>query len=174
MNPRETYLIQQTLADISAGIADLEQSLRDNGFTVTGSSYLGFRYFCLDKVNINQLLSANAQTFWQNPTLPPQFTGEGTPRNGWEDSNGVKRRPPPSDKPSKTSAKAGTQGMTLLTYLKQLLFTWQHPELTGLEVVPQRWLEWLQLLIDHYARYSPTEIYAFLGRIDFTKPTFKV
>jgi hypothetical protein len=73
------------------------------------------------------------------------------------------------------SGKAGTQTMSLLTYLKQLLFTWQLDiSPTGAPSAPQRWQEWLQTLIDHYDRYTPTQIYAFLNRVDFSAKTFKV
>jgi hypothetical protein len=164
MNPRETYLIQQSMADIAAGIADLEQSLRNNGFTVTGSSYLGFRYFCYDKTNINQILAPNAQSYWQAPSLPPQFQGIGTPRNGWQDVNGIDRKPPPSDKPSRKSSKAGTQSMSLLTYLGLLVDSWQR------DSEPKRWIDWLTTLTLLYQKgtVSPTQVYGFLAKVDFS------
>ena len=72
----------------------------------------------------------------------------------------------------KTSAgKGGTLKISLLSYLLLLLNTWQTGA-TG--AVPQRWIEWLTLLISHYGRYTPTQIYGFLARVDFSGPTFKV
>jgi len=169
-----SYIVEKSPADVDLEIQLEAAALINNGFVNPVGQQLGPRYYTLDKANVlNLLANINAATLWNFP-IPAQFQGDGTPRDGWTDLDGNKRAPPPSDKPSKTRAKAGVQEMTLLTYLKQLLFTWQHPELTGLATVPQRWLEWLQLLIHHYARYSPTEIYAFLNRVDFTKGTFKV
>jgi len=72
----------------------------------------------------------------------------------------------------KTAAgKGGTLKISLLSYLLLLLNTWQTGA-TG--AVPQRWIEWLTLLISHYGRYTPTQIYGFLARVDFSGPTFKV
>jgi hypothetical protein len=123
MNPRDTYLIQESLEDCAEGIADLEASLRDNGFTVTGSEILGFRYFCFDKTNMSQVLAPNAANYWLNPTLPPQFNGLGTPRDGWTDDDGIERKPPPSDKPSKSGGKGGTLALvdSLNEFLASLL-----------------------------------------------------
>ena len=73
---------------------------------------------------------------------------------------------------SKTSAgKPGTLKISLLSYLLLLLNTWQ----TGAAGnVPQRWIDWLTLLISHYGRYTPTQIYGFLGRVNFSDATFPV
>jgi hypothetical protein len=71
----------------------------------------------------------------------------------------------------KTSAgKAGTLKISLLSYLLLLLNTWQNVQPTA----PKRWIDWLTLLISHYGRYTPTQIYGFLARVDFSGPTFKV
>jgi len=69
------------------------------------------------------------------------------------------------------SGSSGTFKISLLSYLLLLLNTWQTGA-TGL--VPQRWIEWLTLLISHYGRYTPTQIYGFLARVDFSAATFKV
>ena len=76
---------------------------------------------------------------------------------------------------------SGTQTISLLSYLLLLLTTWQGvPSGTGNKLipgtggVPQRWIDWLMLLIAHYGRYSPTQIYAFLARVNFAGATFKV
>jgi hypothetical protein len=73
---------------------------------------------------------------------------------------------------SKTSSgRSGTLRITLHSYLLLLLNTWQ----TGVNgVVPQRWIEWLTLLINHYTRYTPAQIYGFLARVNFADATFKV
>jgi len=73
----------------------------------------------------------------------------------------------------------GTLTISLLSYLLLLLNTWQGGGRlkSGQFVVtpaPQRWQEWLTTLINHYGRYTPTQIYAFLAMVDFTGPTFKV
>jgi len=86
---------------------------------------------------------------------------------------------PPKQKSSK--GKGGTLQISLLSYLLLLLQTWQGvPSGTGGKFipgtgnVPARWLDWLTVLISHYGRYTPTQIYGFLARVDFSGPTFKV
>lgn len=86
---------------------------------------------------------------------------------------------PPKQKGSK--GKGGTLQISLLSYLLLLLQTWQGvPSGTGGKFipgtgnVPARWIDWLTLLISHYGRYTPTQIYGFLARVDFAGPTFKV
>jgi hypothetical protein len=74
--------------------------------------------------------------------------------------------------------------ISLKSYLLLLLNTWEGTgqalliEQPGTKrefaQVPQRWIDWLKLLIDHYDRYTPTQIYGFLALVDFSKPTFKV
>ncbi len=86
------------------------------------------------------------------------------------------------EKPRGGSSKGGgTLKISLLSYLLLLLQTWQGvPSGTGGKFipgtggVPQRWLDWLTTLINHYGRYTPTQIYGFLARVDFSGPTFKV
>jgi hypothetical protein len=75
----------------------------------------------------------------------------------------------------------GTLTISLKSYLLLLLATWQGVAsgtggkvIVGTGGVPQRWIEWLTLLISHYDRYTPTQIYGFLARVDFAGPTFKV
>jgi len=82
-------------------------------------------------------------------------------------------------KPKTSGSGGGTATISLLSYLLLLLNTWgggTRLKSGQFEVQPkpQRWIEWLQLLIQHYNRYTPTQIYAFLARVDFTGPTFKV
>ena len=79
------------------------------------------------------------------------------------------------------AGKGGTLKISLLSYLLLLLQTWQGVVtgkggklVPGTGGVPQRWIEWLTLLISHYGRYTPTQIYGFLARVDFTAATFKV
>lgn len=76
---------------------------------------------------------------------------------------------------------AGTFNISLKAYLLLLLATWQGvvtgtggKMIPGTGNVPQRWIEWLELLISHYDRYTPTQIYGFLARVDFSGATFKV
>jgi len=72
---------------------------------------------------------------------------------------------------SKTSAgKPGTLKISLLSYLLLLLNTWENVK----PFAPKRWTDWLTLLISHYGRYTPTQIYGFLGRVDWTAATFPV
>ena len=79
------------------------------------------------------------------------------------------------------SGGSGTLKISLLSYLLLLLQTWQGVVsgtggnfIAGTGGVPQRWIEWLTTLINHYGRYTPTQIYGFLARVDFSGPTFKV
>jgi hypothetical protein len=81
----------------------------------------------------------------------------------------------------KAGGGGGTFKISLLSYLLLLLQTWQGVKsgtggkfIAGTGNVPQRWIEWLTTLINHYGRYTPTQIYGFLARVDFTKATFKV
>ncbi len=69
-------------------------------------------------------------------------------------------------------SKSGIQEMSLLTWLRQLLFSWENAQTFGIaQSVPQRWLEALQVVIDRYAagKVSPTQVYAWLNSIDLSK-----
>lgn len=99
-------------------------------------------------------------------------------------------KPGPNDGPNESNTQGahskgkpgggGTLKISLLSYLLLLLQTWQGVVgsngqiIAGTGNVPKRWLDWLTLLISHYGRYSPTQIYGFLARVDFAGPTFKV
>ena len=68
----------------------------------------------------------------------------------------------------------GTLTISLKSYLLLLLDTWQgsgQAQQLGTKQqfaqVPQRWIDWLTLLIKRYDRYSPTQIYGWLAQIDF-------
>jgi len=82
------------------------------------------------------------------------------------------------EKPRGSTSRAGGQRISLLNYLILLEKTWEQGFQTGTKrgfvSVPQRWIDWLKLLILHYSRYTPAQIYAFLARVDFAGPTFKV
>ena len=85
------------------------------------------------------------------------------------------------EKPRIKAGGAGSLQITLKSYLLLLLQTWQGVKsgvggknVAGTGNVPQRWIEWLTLLINHYSRYTPSQIYGFLARVDFAGPTFKV
>lgn len=80
---------------------------------------------------------------------------------------------------SRSGRGAGTIRISLKSYLLLLLNTWgggvrYKSGQFLVQPAPQRWIEWLTLLINHYDRYTPSQIYGFLGRVDFTGPTFKV
>jgi hypothetical protein len=85
----------------------------------------------------------------------------------------------PNDTQTVEKPRGGSSGgkgggnivISLKSYLLLLLNTWQSGVVGN---VPQRWIEWLTLLISHYSRYTPTQIYGFLARVDFAGPTFKV
>jgi len=83
---------------------------------------------------------------------------------------------------TKSSGSGGaTLNISLKSYLLLLLDTWQgsgQAQQTrsggsvggtkrGFAQVPQRWIDWLTLLIKRYDRYSPTQIYGWLAQIDF-------
>ena len=164
------------------------------GMLVSASAPVG-AWFSMDKRNLIDFMS-----FVANAGLPNAGTslfggsigGPGsifvaddgtneTPRRGWTDDSGVKRTPPPSDKTAstKTGGKGGTLNISLLEYLLLLLNTWSGGERLKsgqflVQPAPQRWIEWLTLLISHYNRYTPTQIYGFLARVDFTAATFPV
>ena len=77
--------------------------------------------------------------------------------------------------------KGGNLVIGLKSYLLLLLNTWSGvasgsggSSIVGTGQVPQRWVEWLTLLINHFDRYTPSEIYGFLARVDFSAATFKV
>ena len=73
--------------------------------------------------------------------------------------------------------RSGTVQLSLKSYLLLLLNTWQTVGIGQqgrFSQVPQRWIDWLTLLISHFDRYTPTQIYGFLARIDFSGNTFKV
>lgn len=68
-------------------------------------------------------------------------------------------------------SKPAIQEMSLLNWLRQLLFSWENAQLYGIaQTVPQRWLEALQVVIGRYAagKISPTQVYAWLNSIDFS------
>jgi hypothetical protein len=140
---------------------------------------LGVWYFPLDKTNLSRIWNHAVIGF---PLAGPIYAADppkenansfqpmkNTPRKGWVDAAGVGRGVPGSDAPKTTGTGGGTLQITLRSYLLLLLNTWQ-----TLGNVPQRWIEWLTLLISHYSRYTPTQIYGFLARVDFAGRTFKV
>ena len=172
-----TYTLEPSLDDIILEIQAETEDLTANGYQNIVPTILGTRYFTLDKANLARILGLNAELFWILPGVFGQFAGDGTPRDGWTDIDGIKRAPPPSDKPSKTAKKPGEGTMSLLTYLKLLLDNWQSGSGAAAGIgpsVPKRWIDWLELLISHYSRYTPVEIYAFLARVDFSAKTFRV
>jgi len=77
----------------------------------------------------------------------------------------------PSTKAATSSGKGGTIQISLKSYLLLLLNTWQTVGIGAqgrFSQVPQRWIDWLTLLISRYDRYTPSQIYGFLGQIDFS------
>jgi len=76
--------------------------------------------------------------------------------------------------PRVTGGKGATLKISLLSYLLLVLETWQSGITIDGVQAPQRWIEWLTLLISHYGRYTPTQIYGFLARVNFADATFKV
>lgn len=120
MNPGTSYLVDETVANIALGITELSQSLTNNGFTVTGSAQLGPRYYLCDKASVlNMLVNIGAGALWNFP-IPAQFQDPGTPRNGYTDVDGNVRRPPPSDKPSRTRQTANVLAPAAFAVLEQL------------------------------------------------------
>ena len=80
---------------------------------------------------------------------------------------------------SGASGRGGTLNISLKGYLLLLLNTWGGGVRLKsgqflVQPAPQRWIEWLTLLISHFDRYTATQIYGLLARVDFTGPTFKV
>jgi hypothetical protein len=179
-NQFTNYIVEGSPAEVQQEIELESASLVANGFINPSGSQLGPRYYVLDKANfLNVLGNMNVASLWNFP-IPAQFKDPGTPRDGWTDDNGIKRAPPPSEKP-KPKGKGGQLNVSLRTYLILLLETWQGvftgpggKLIPGTGGVPQRWLEWLTQLISHFDRYSPTQIYGFLARVNFADATFKV
>lgn len=177
--PEVIYIMGKSVAELASlvetAIADLQTDPRTQNFRTTNKGPL---YFLMDKTNLAILLASAGNAAMQAIDLfntYPSYVYSGpnnTPRDGWTDNDGIKRKPPPSDRPASTKkAKAGTQDMSLLSYLIRLHDTW----LTGTNgTIPPRWIEWLELLIVHYSRYTPTQIYGFLNRVVFSSKTFRV
>ena len=102
-----TYVVEGSAEEVLDELAIFAASLIDNGFQNPVGTPLGPRYYLLDKTNfISMLGQIGAPTLWQFP-IPSQFQATGTPRDGWTDEAGVKRKPPPSEDPSAKAGKAG-------------------------------------------------------------------
>jgi hypothetical protein len=185
--PEVEYIMGQTQPEldtlVQAALADLKTDPINQDFVVTNKGNL---YFLMDKENLSLLLAnpglSAMQLIDQFNTYPSYvYSGpDNTPRDGWTDVDGVKRKPPPSDKPVKvvtfTSKNVlGKQTVQLSLYLELLLGTWE----TGISILkndqvtvvtaPKRWLDWLQKLIDDYLakKVTPTQVYAALALVDF-------
>ena len=81
-----------------------------------GISGKGSHYVLLDKYNLNQALRYVNQILPFNQTNQLGILWEGdpdtTPRDGWKDAAGVKRKPPPSESGG-TTAGGGKGGLTV-------------------------------------------------------------
>jgi len=144
-----------------------------------GPQYQGQVWILMNKTNVQTIAN---QAFANQVTIPGSNVTDllqnvGSPKSVWKGSAPAfvnlekESATGTGKKPSTGKGGSGTSKITLLSYLLLLLNTWQ----TGAAGnVPQRWIEWLTLLISHYGRYTPTQIYGFLGRVDFSAATFKV
>jgi len=124
-------------------------------------------YWLLDKNTIVTLLQNSPVFFYITSQDPPDiqpFRAQigVSPRKTWKPSQDI-RRP-------RHRNQSGT--ISLLTYLRLLLDTWRLGFNNGIQTgIPQRWLEWLQLLIERFDRSTPVQIYQFLGQVDFAAKT---
>ena len=146
---------------------------------VPNPSYQGQVWLLMNKTNVQTIAN---QAFANQVTFPGSSVTDllqniSSPKNAWKNSSPAfvnlekESATGSGKKPSSGGKSSGTLEISLLSYLLLLLNTWQTGA-TG--SVPQRWIEWLTLLISHYGRYTPTQIYGFLARVDFAAPTFKV
>ena len=181
-----SFLAPKTIGGVTAEEAQVLTDLylaADPGATQDGPP--ARFYWLLNKRVVSQLYVSQTDSF--DPFHNPQFTQDTKVARhygieselggfGW---GGTDNTDPAQVKAAKIAAvttktsggKGGTLKISLLSYLLLLLNTWQ----TGATGnVPQRWQEWLALLISHYGRYTPSQIYGFLARGDFAGPTFKV
>lgn len=181
---------------VQPSLAELEYDL---SFNTDPTEVIGPRYFTLDKFNVCNTvrLAYTALMNVQPPTSPGRgangmnyldsLTGvclPGSPRGlAWFDQNGVEHKPTKNERPvsSRRRGQGGGFRITLLNYLIMLLNTWSGVAsgpggklIPGTGGVPKRWIDWLTLLISHYNRYTPTQIYGFLARVDYSAATFKV
>ena len=134
-------------------------------------------YLKLNKSNFGQILNAARSLGFQGLVDLKFMTIDDSPRGDWNSNQkdfhslakeSASKTP---NKPQSKAQKGGSATITLLNYLLLLQNTWKTGA-TG--QVPQRWQEWLALLISHFGRYTPTQIYAFLARVDFSAATFAV
>lgn len=109
--------IEQSWEDIDLELQLEAAQLASAGFVNINGYRLGTRYFLLDKVNIVNILAAATADYWWNNPYAQQWQGpESTPRiKGWTDSDGIKRKPPPSeDKQIQIVGKTGKSGQIVL------------------------------------------------------------
>ena len=154
-----------------------------------GPQYQGQVWILMNKTNVQTIAN---QAFANQVTIPGSNVTDllqnvGSPKSVWKGSAPAfvnlekESATGTGKKPSTAKGGSGTSKITLLSYLLLLLNTWQGvPSGTGGKFVagtgnvPKRWIDWLTLLISHYGRYTPMQIYGFLARVDFSGPTFKV
>ena len=162
------------------------ESLANMQATFVGSQYgfnSGKAFIKMNKANTCQMANSSGSLWFVTPDLFAETNlivfGE-TPRDTWnskdpeftnlgdESATGYSSKTVSGS--GATKGKGGTLKISLLSYLLLLLNTWQNVS----PQAPKRWVDWLTTLINHYTRYTPTQIYGFLARVDFSQNTFPV
>jgi hypothetical protein len=124
------YLMNSTKDDLSANIAQFVAALKQDPTNKNiSASVQGPIYWLMDKSNLELIFSyAQAATLTLVAAgTPPSwiYTGDKTPRAGWTDNEGVKRKPPPSEQKTVTGkTKPGSANITLELYLTLLYQTY--------------------------------------------------
>ena len=172
MNPVQIGILSR-VEDDEEDMAAFAASLPSAGAVFYTPQAAGYPYWpLLDKAIIKNVLN-NTSSLAFNQWLVQQGD-EGTPERNpkWPTSDGdLGRERQKLPKGGKTTGGgSGTFQISLLSYLLLLLNTWQTQKPTA----PKRWIDWLTLLISHYGRYTPTQIYGFLARVNFADATFRV
>jgi hypothetical protein len=168
-----TYIFSATQAQADQAAIDLGNLYTPPNFEIREAPY----WIELNKNTVATLATSGVGI------LNFSFVSTTPPAKNWNSKNAgfvisprINGTAPAIVKPGK--GKGGTQELSLLDYLRRLFVTWVNgiPTANPLRPirVPSRWIDWLKALIDHYSRYTPSQIYGFLARVDFSSKTFRV
>jgi hypothetical protein len=166
--PFESPTIGQTEQDCKDSMQEIADQLTGSGFVVDSQIVSGSSFFLMDKERVAQLLGVYVALTDSLSFLNPPYSDVESPikQMDWGNNDGNRYTKTGSGRKS----QAGNQGMSLFGYLDRLVAKWQADN------EPKRWIEWLARLRDIYQRgkITPTQVYAFLFKVDFAASTPKL